>query len=454
VDCEQAELLLVADMDREILTADRLLLDTHLRDCEACRHLAEALRVQDADLRQAFGQRRQAVAALTQRVLAELRLTPRPAQRRPWVHWVLAAAAGFLLAVLVFRPWQKQPPEQAVAPPPEVILVPSEPASPAENFLLTVANEAVEVWPPGSTQWQPAQPGSLTPVGARVRTGPAVRCEFRCPDGSEIRLNNDTELQFQKERQVDLARGQIMARVTKAAMPFQVKIPQATVTALGTEFDLQCKPPESTLLVLEGATEVKGKSQQRRINSGETTTITANAIGEPERVTDIIQKTNWIHEILIRKGSNNDEVARRINAMLEEVGHAKVSFLPEARIRTLGDACVLPLTRFIQSPRSRRDQEKREAVAAIIADLAQPWSIPDLIDLLGDSDGTVRQQAARGLQRLTRETFDREPAQWQSDSLAACQRTQRRWQDWWQSNQHLYPVPPIPAKVTEQPLSK
>jgi hypothetical protein len=47
----------------------------------------------------------------------------------------------------------------------------------------------------------------------------------------------------------------------------------------------------------------------------------------------------------------------------------------------LGDHCVLPLTRYIQSERSRGPgrQSKRASAARILADLPQPWSIPDLL---------------------------------------------------------------------------
>src|SRR5207302_11051128 len=111
--------------------------------------------------------------------------------------------------------------------------------------------------------------------------------------------------------------------------------------------------------------------------------------------------------ILILKGRNNKELARRIDGLLAQIGATKTSFLSEEEIRALGDHCVLPLTRFLESDRYRGDAGKRHVAANILADLAQPWSIPDLIILLRDNDGEVRYHAARGLARLTQQSFGR-----------------------------------------------
>ncbi len=128
------------------------------------------------------------------------------------------------------------------------------------------------------------------------------------------------------------------------------------------------------------------------------------------------------------------------------MGAAKGEFMDEHDIRALGDHCVLPLTRYIQSDRSQRDANKRRMAARIVADLAQPWSIGDLIQLLQDKDPEVRYQAALGLKRLTKQTFDREPAAWRQP-WSSCAATYKEWQDWWQQNKQHYPgVPPESLK--------
>ena len=101
-----------------------------------------------------------------------------------------------------------------------------------------------------------------------------------------------------------------------------------------------------------------------------------------------------------------------------------------------------PLTRYLQSERSRGNAPRRRMAARILADLAQPWSIKDLIGLLQDADPEVRSQAAAGLRRLTGHTFGMDPAQWRTASPAACGRATESWQAWWEKNQFRCPSEP------------
>jgi len=265
-------------MDRELQPDDRPRLEAHLRDCASCRASADAYRLQDADLRRAFTLRRQASATVANRVIMHLGANSRPRRRAfPWLAVALSAAAGFLIAVLLFRPWTKtaeQGPTNSndLAVRPEIKM----PQLGPETILLalaTNADQACEALLPGETVWTTLKKGAAIGIGTRVRTGPDARCEFHTPDGSEVRLDGGTELVFTERRRLEIAKGQILARVMEAAAPFQVKIPNATVTALATEFDLLCKPVESVLTVLEGATNDRGKDQQRTVQTCEKATI-------------------------------------------------------------------------------------------------------------------------------------------------------------------------------------
>src|SRR5205823_5128574 len=112
------------------------------------------------------------------------------------------------------------------------------------------------------------------------------------------------------------------------------------------------------------------------------------------------------------------------------VGEQKAAVFTADEIRALGDACVLPLTRYLQSPNSFGPGQdgRRVQAAEIVADLAQPRSIPDLIDLLGHSDGEVRYCAARALKRLTRETQGRAADWWRTGKPEAREQARKDWQ--------------------------
>jgi hypothetical protein len=108
-------------------------------------------------------------------------------------------------------------------------------------------------------------------------------------------------------------------------------------------------------------------------------------------------------------------------------------------VKALGDHCALPLTRFIQSDRSLNNENKRVRAAQILSDIAQPWCIPELIGLLGDDDGRIREFAARALLRLTGQTHGRSPESWRSVPLVGCENTIENWRKWWDENRHRYP---------------
>jgi ferric-dicitrate binding protein FerR (iron transport regulator) len=195
------------------------------------------------------------------------------------------------------------------------------------------------------------------------------------------------------------------------------------------------------LTVIEGSTRVEGKESQVIVRKGQRTQIKEGRASKPMSVLDLVRSVDWADEILILKGRESPELFRRVEDILAQIGEAKMQLLKEEDIRRLGDHCVVPLTRFIESERSRGEKEKRHRAALLIADLAQPWSIPDLIDLLKDSDGEVRYQAARGLKRLTHLTFGAEPEQWRNRSPQA-QKAHQEWRAWWRENEYRYPKPP------------
>jgi hypothetical protein len=67
--------------------------------------------------------------------------------------------------------------------------------------------------------------------------------------------------------------------------------------------------------------------------------------------------------------------------------------------------------------------------------------IPELIDLLADTDPAVRVSSATALKRLTGETFGLEPQSWgEPDRDVAPSLAQ--WRAWWESERQAYPSPP------------
>jgi hypothetical protein len=451
--CEECLNLLSARLDGELLPDDRVRLDAHLSECSGCRAAADAFGLQHADLRRAFLPRQRAAQDLAERVIA--RLPHRRSYRMPWLPVLLAAAAGFAIAFVLFhRPLDTHRAQPIVQNPTTVPTTQPEvtpPARPAPVAHLALATGKVMFCCPGDSGWSPMPTGGEVPPGTRVRTGPDVRCEFQTADGSEVRLNADTEVQIKSPRQFDVAGGQVWSTVAKAEQPFEAQAGGAVFTALGTQFDLRAQAQAAVLTVVEGSVRVRAGSSQDVLNAGQQLTVEAGGhLGGKTTIRDLALATRWVNEILVMKGRDNPEMAKRIDDLFARIGEEKMSFMYENEIRALGDHSVIPLTKYIQSDRSRNQAQKRAIAARIVSDVAPPWAIPQLIALLQDRDGEVRAAAARGLQRLTGESLGRSTDQWRDESAFACQPTVNEWQSWWQENRKRYPgVPPNeqPAQI-------
>jgi len=361
----------------------------------------------------------------------------------------------FLLALRIFRPWVRVEPR---------VVKQTENPSPTSQPLvaraapivgeLTLATGKVEILPTHSDHWRTMETAGAVPIDARVRTGAAVRCEFSLRDGSTVRLNENSELHFADTRKLELADGQVWSGVAKADVPFTVATSAATVTALGTRFDISRREGKEKLVVFEGSTQVRGPSGEAVVHSGEGLDIEDGKLGRPERLYNLSLAEQWIDEILVLKGRDNPELAQRIDDLLARLGEDKLQYLYESEIRGLGDHCVLPLTRYIQSDRSSSEPRRRREAANIIADCAQPWCIPFLIELLSDRDGDVRAAADRGLRRLTNFSVGSDQ-EWHSASPSAREQMVRRWQEWWDENKSKIPgLQKGPAQKDAEPMRK
>jgi ferric-dicitrate binding protein FerR (iron transport regulator) len=461
VNCEQANNLIGMRIDGEIAANDLAALDAHLATCRACRAVADALTAQDVELERAFAPRRATAALLAERIITQLdEVVPSPAketlhptqQRSWWASWgkpLAAAAAGFGLAIILTHPWNAGNTRTAGVP----VTVPSSVTSQgavkpvmASLGQLALATGAVFVCPADSQHWRPLESGGAVQAGMRVRTGPKVRCEFKLDDGSEVRMNADTEITLPAPRRVEVAGGQVFSSVQKQVdgAPFVVNAApaQTTLTALGTAFDVTCQPGKATLTVVEGSVKVEAAGDENVIRGGEALTVSDGRFGDKKTVDNLMRATQWVDEILVLKGRDNPELARRIDDIFAQLGHEKMWYMQAQEVRRLGDHCIVPLTRYIQSDRSKSnasEEMKRREAARIIGDVATTWAIPELINLLADNDGEVRYSAAQALQRLTGQSLGRRPEQWRDQPWMACAPSIDQWHNWWEQNKAKFP---------------
>ena len=414
--CDEALPELGRLIDGEAALPDRAALIEHLAHCERCSAACDEMRAADAALLRAFMPRRRAAASVADRVIEQLR-NERGRQRRVglWSLALVSAAAGFLLAVVLF--WPDSNPQRPTA------------AVPLAR--LALATGLTEVRPAAAVPWFGCPTNSKIERGSCVRTSDASRCEIEANDGTQIRLDAGTVIELPNPRCVRLSQGELYSAIPGVEQ-FKIELPDAVVEATGGKFDVSCSPGESSLTVIEGSASVSCKSGTQRVAAGEYVRLVGGQINESSTVADPLQATAWVNELLLLKGPENPELIERLNDILAQIGHAKLSYLYEDEIRRLGSRAALPLLRFVASPRSRSDEVSRVAAARIAADLADETVIGDLIALLANNDALVRFHATRALKRLAGADYGvpADGAEQDSDTFDA---TREGWETWWQT---------------------
>lgn len=426
MDCRQASELIGGWANGELDALEQAALDEHLAGCAECRQAAESQQLADAELLRAFALRRRAAARLADRVSNELRRDPRRGQRRFAKSGALAAAAaGFLLAVCLLRPWQRP------GPPGELQV-----EAPAETPIarLTLATGAPEMLPPNETLWFGCPPESPINPGACVRTPANVRCELGTAAGGQLRLDGDTEVRFDDSRQVELLRGQVWSNVTDQDQVIDVEPAGAAICARDAEFSVSCQPGEAVLTVVKGAATVRGPGNEQTIAAGKQAKIVKGIVAENRSTLTPLLDTSWVNDLVCLKPPGDPELANRVNGILAQIGEAKLSYLYEDEIRRLGDRAVLPLLRFIASDRSLSDPVRRTIAARIVADLATAEAQDDLIDLLADDNPAVRGAAAQALFRLTGRDQGYSLDQWRTADAALRAAGVLAWRQWRSEN--------------------
>lgn len=482
MNCDQSRVLIDGWIDQEIPEDDRAALESHLATCPDCRELADAVRVTDADLMAAFQPGREAAQRVSQEVARSLRThssdRPRatsaaatgPSEAAPsstnWLSLALALVIGFVLALVIFPPASQQipeSPEQIARPahPPEFqepgSVVPRSSDPPQVATLVAYTGDVQFDF--GTGNWTSSTETEMgCPSDSRVRTSKNSLCELVTADGAIVRMDVDTEVRLRSARELELQRGQLFCRspegvpiaVTSCDATEPPSVPPETLwsaTGAGTEFIASkasggsgCVTPSKANVAVETS------SGRHQIQPGESAIIVNGRVDRTRHDNDPLLSASWIHPLLTRKGHRDPELRQRVDELLAQIGRSKTSTLYESELRSLGEYCVLPLIRYVQSPISRKEPNRRTLAIRVVADLVPAVALGELLPLLSDESPEVRFQTARALQRLTGLTHGRSPEQWRV-SLTNCAPTSALWTAWWEGNRDRLPA--LPAMPTD-----
>ena len=438
--CDEAEEQLNAHGDGELAPTDAIALETHLGECAQCRVLAESFRVHDVDLRQALKPQRRMADQLAERTIAAIRsqsgaaASPVPVVAPGGLAWrqiLVGLAAGFLLAVMVFRPWRTAEKPGDV----EVVVADNRPVA-----RLAVASGPVEVKPVSQVGFFNCPTDAAIAQDSVVRTGPSARCEIALDDGNALRLDCDTEVTLRRSKVVEVSRGRLASATSPGKTGIEIQSAGGKIVAQpAAQLSVACEPEGTRVIVVDGTANVTTDGKSLEVGSGKQVRIVQGKVeGKPEWCNASLE-TAWVNSVLALRDSDHPELVQRVNRLLAGIGAAKLSLMYEDELRRLGDDGVPPLLAYLAATRDKPSERLRPKAAAIVADVGQPRWIPDLIGLLVDPNENVRFEAARGLARLAGRDQGFKADQWRTESWNSCERAYDNWVKWWAENRDQYP---------------
>lgn len=444
---------LAEEIDEQVAAA----LEAHLEQCSHCQALLESQNHDDASLRTAL-EEPVAVARVAQRALARLAkedlAAPPKAANLAWATWLLpliALAAGFLLAAMIL-PRENRVQPAPLVPQPSIAEAHQERPAIVPVAHLVSATGPVERFDEERKDWVPIDIGKYyaCPTDSRLRTVNDV-CELQTSDGAVIRLNDKTEVTLVGTSTIELQRGQVWCK-SPGESTLEVRVsptPEAKQSAQAMS-TMWCVGPSCVMtnigdagrvqvVTSEGEVNLQTPAGKQKLGPGQIAEIRNGEVTHPNRRVDPLLETRWMQPLIVKQGPDNAELQERVDRMLAQIGRSKVATMYEQEIRSLGEHGVLPLVRFVKSPLSKDDPVKRSTAMTLTADLAPVWLIPDLIDLLEDSEPGIRQQSAHTLHRLTGMNMDLSPPDWRNEPDERQRTALQYWRSWWATHQHQFP---------------
>ena len=144
----------------------------------------------------------------------------------------------------------------------------------------------------------PGQVSPLAPVSQDYSTAKAERKDVLLEDGSSLELSSDTAIYVSfspEKRTLHLKNGaSYFAVASDKQRPFEVNLGGATVTAVGTQFNIDRSLHGSDITVYEGAVEVRAAHNAPPIllRAGEAIYVGKSGVSEVQAV-DLSQLVDW-----------------------------------------------------------------------------------------------------------------------------------------------------------------
>ena len=182
---------------------------------------------------------------------------PIPPKRIQWLGWRSLAAAAVVVFTGIWA-W--------------LMWKPSHPATVSPLASLAAANDAV--WADPNVELA-LRSGELPQGALRLESGTA---EFLCMDGATVVIRGPASVRFMDLKRVFVEDGRIFCRCPSPESRLSIVTPATEIQDLGTEFTVEARADQSTLVaVLSGEVQV-GKTQTQLLRKGQSAVVRGDGL--------------------------------------------------------------------------------------------------------------------------------------------------------------------------------
>lgn len=290
---------------------------------------------------------------------------------------------------------------------------------------ITVVIGKVEFKSGASSAYAAAAVGTTVENDAWIRTAQGARTAVELADGSELFLNESTEVQVRFARRVALKLGSLYIRTVEKPEEFVVETLYAKLETPGATFTAgfakrvtkgpDLKAPAKTVtnvMVLEGKVRVVPRHHPQTVTAGYNCDMLDSQLNTPEVNGNATVATRWIHLILAARGKAGPDVQMRVESCLARLGSQAKDDPYEAALRDLGSLAAGSLAEYLKYRGSPAEADRRRSAARVLADICPDTAAAGLLPLLRDTDAEVKTAGVRGLQRLTGKDFGMDEKAW------------------------------------------
>jgi hypothetical protein len=305
---------------------------------------------------------------------------------------------------------------------------------------LAIAQGTIEAKGPADADYKALKVGDPVDAGMSLRSTPGSRIAIDFGDGSELRIDENTELTVLEARKLDLKKGRIHLLVqADGAKRFEIETPHVSFSTAAAVFDLTFvprvengPPAATTLRVLDNNVNAVGKKFKANVFAGFWITAFGTQLNTPDPAKNGSLDTAWVHPLLAERGRADAEITNRMMEMSGILANQKPNDPVEAAMRALGDLATPELARYLARPLHPTQAVRRATAARIIAETGTMKSAAALATLLQHAEPEVRVIAAQGLARLNGgKDLGFGDAVWKGESLEAAQKA---WETWLKQN--------------------